>query len=61
MASPRLDPGTTALVLIDLQEGIVSGRSVPHTAAVESTTRNEQGFSEDAMTAREADPPAAPR
>jgi len=60
MASPRLDPGTTALVLIDLQEGIVSDRSVPHTG-VESTTRNEQGFSEDAMTAREADPPAAPR
>jgi len=60
MASLRLDPATTAPVLIDLQQGIVSGRSVPHTA-VESTTRNEQGFSEDAMTAREADPPAAPR
>lgn len=60
MATLRLDPATTALALIDRQQGIVSGRSVPHTA-VEPTARNEPGFAEDAMAASEADPPAAPR
>lgn len=56
MASLRLDPATTALVLIDPQLGIVSGRSVTHTA-VEPTARAalergyEQGFAEDAMAA----------
>jgi len=59
MASLRLDPATTALVLIDLQQGIVSGRCVPHTAAHERGY--EQGFAEDAMAAREADLHAAPR
>lgn len=29
----ELDPRTTALVLIDLQQGIVAGRTVPHEAA----------------------------
>jgi nicotinamidase-related amidase len=33
MPSLQLDPGTTALVLIDLQQGIVAGRTVPHAAA----------------------------
>jgi nicotinamidase-related amidase len=33
MPSLQLDPGTTAVVLIDLQQGIVGGRTVPHAAA----------------------------
>ncbi|HEX6533274.1 MAG TPA: hydrolase [Gemmatimonadaceae bacterium] len=33
MADASIDPTTTALVLIDLQRGIVSGDTVPHAAA----------------------------
>jgi nicotinamidase-related amidase len=33
MASLALDPGTTALVLIDLQQGIIAGQTAPHAAA----------------------------
>jgi nicotinamidase-related amidase len=33
MASLELDPGTTALILIDLQQGIVAGQTVPHASA----------------------------
>jgi hypothetical protein len=33
MPSLELDPGSTALVLIDLHQGIVAGRTVPHAAA----------------------------
>jgi nicotinamidase-related amidase len=32
MPSLELDPGSTALVLIDLQQGIVAGGTVPHAA-----------------------------
>jgi nicotinamidase-related amidase len=32
MASLELDPGTTALVLIDLQQGIVAGQTAPPSA-----------------------------
>jgi nicotinamidase-related amidase len=33
MPSVELDPKSTALVLIDLQQGIVAGQTVPHAAA----------------------------
>ena len=33
MPSLELDPGSTALVHIDLQQGIVAGQTVPHAAA----------------------------
>jgi nicotinamidase-related amidase len=43
MSSLELDPKSTALVLIDLQQGIVAGQTVP------------RAFGEDAMAAREED------
>jgi nicotinamidase-related amidase len=48
MPELTLDPTTTALVLIDLQRGIVEGRTAPHAArdVVERATRLAQRFRE---------------